>query len=289
MKINRFICPVKVNLSLQIIGKRDDGYHEIKTTFQSLDLGDRIVFRQSWGKDTLSVSGEKVPAGNNNLVLIALAAARRKHPEIPFFHVELYKKIPAGTGLGAGSSNAAVALLYAFENVDEKGKERTMEETALATGSDVPFFLKGGRARAEGRGDMLAFGEKTFGGRYVLIIPKERISTKTAYQSYDLTDEHEKYKRKTFQFRGEILCNDFESVVFKSYSKLEFYRNTLLEAGADFALMSGSGSAIYGFFSENKDAEKALLFLNKGIRENEVMIFSANPRERWNSVWDLSV
>ncbi|MBN2364400.1 4-(cytidine 5'-diphospho)-2-C-methyl-D-erythritol kinase [candidate division WOR-3 bacterium] len=280
---------MKVNLSLRITGKREDGYHGIETVFQSLDWGDEICFEEKKDEDTIAVSGEPAPSGKENLVIRALDLMRERYEGIPFFSINLLKRTPPGTGLGAGSSNAAVTLLYTSCFIGKTPSGKVTEDTARKLGCDVPFFLRGGKAKAEGRGDILTFENEIVSGRFVVVIPSIRVSTKEAYESYDLTDEREKYKSMIFQFKSEKFYNDFEATIFKSHSKLEYYRDTLLDAGADFALMSGSGSSIYGFFGENAGYENAMMYLDKRLKGEDVKIFSSDPKAGWSSAGDLEI
>ncbi len=289
MTAESFICPVKVNLCLGIKSKRDDGYHEIETVFQSLDYGDRICFKKEGKYDELLLSGEAVPSGEENLVIKALKKAREKIDGIPPLKIFLEKKIPAGTGLGAGSSNAAVTLLYACSLSENKVSEKELGETALELGSDVPFFLKGGNAKASGRGEALSFRDFSIKGVFVVLIPEIRVSTKQAYESYDLTSGREKYKRMIFQYKNDKFYNDFEAFVFKSHSKLKYYRDSLLDAGAEFSMLSGSGSSVFGFFVKKRLAEEAVSRIKKCMKGERTKIFSAGPSERWNSLEDLRI
>ncbi|MBN1619747.1 4-(cytidine 5'-diphospho)-2-C-methyl-D-erythritol kinase [candidate division WOR-3 bacterium] len=289
MTTESFICPVKVNLSLAIKGKRDDGYHEIETVFQSLDYGDRIFFKKEGKYDELLLSGETVPPGEENLVIKAMKKVREKFSGIPSLKIFLEKKIPAGTGLGAGSSNAAVALLYACSLSENTVSEKELEKIALELGSDVPFFLKGGNAKAVGRGEVLSFRDFSIKGVFVILIPEIRVSTKEAYESYDLTSGREKYKRMIFQYKNEKFYNDFEAFVFKSHSKLKYYRDSLLDAGAEFSMLSGSGSSVYGFFVKNRLAEEAVSRIKKSMKGEKTKIFTAGPSECWNSLEDLRI
>ena len=247
----------KINWSLRVIGKRDDGFHDIETIFQTISLHDTMTFTPS-GRFALTCSDPSIPIDETNLVA---RAARAIGVDGVAIHIE--KRIPAAGGLGGGSSNAAatlVALLKMF-NIDAP-----LDRIALDLGSDVPFFLVGGRAHATGRGEVLTPMPDPGPVPLLLVLPEEKVMTKDAFQwvrpSPGLRPPSPRAAGRGPSYQpaplaplagreagGEGPINDFEESVFERYPKLREYKQRLLDAGATFAAMSGSGSTIFGAFS----------------------------------------
>ncbi len=280
------LSPVKVNLNLKIIGTREDGYHDITTTFLSLKYGDRISFKQTGIEDKLICSNSDLPTDRQNLVLNALYYLRKSRNDIPPLEINLYKKIPPGSGLGAGSSNAAITLLYANSLSSKPVDFNELSHIGSIIGSDVPFFLKGGLAEAEGRGEKIKFSEKMIKKYFLLLIPKDiSISTKWAYQSFDLTDKYERDRKEIFYYEKKLFFNDFEIVILKKYNILRDYRKKLLYHGADVALLSGSGAAVFGIFTHLEEAEKAKL----SFKEDDVNMVLTTPINTWDCWQNLKL
>jgi 4-diphosphocytidyl-2-C-methyl-D-erythritol kinase len=225
----------KINWSLRIIGKRADGFHDLETVFQTISLHDELTFRPS---DVLSLTCDDptIPTDDTNLVMRAARLVGAPHVAI-----DLRKRIPAGGGLGGGSSNAAVTLLAL-------GAGRTdLPELALSLGSDVPFFLVGGTAYATGRGEVLKPMPAKSSIPLLLVLPEERVMTKDAFARitrYSLPLGVDAY-RTGF----ESFTNDFEEPVFAMLPRLRTLKQRLYDAGATWASMTGSGSTIVGAFT----------------------------------------
>jgi 4-diphosphocytidyl-2-C-methyl-D-erythritol kinase len=220
----------KVNWLLRVVGKRDDGFHDIETVYQTISLHDTLTFSPS-DQFTLTCSDPTIPTDDTNLVARAARALGVRRIAI---HIE--KRIPAGGGLGGGSSNAAATLVALSKMFDV---DAPLYRLALDLGSDVPFFLAGGRAHATGRGEMLTQIPDPGPVPLLLVLPIQKVMTKDAFTwvrpspaERGITDPH----------------NDFEEPVFKRFPKLREYKQRLLDAGATFAAMSGSGSTIFGAF-----------------------------------------
>lgn len=227
----------KINWSLRILGRRADGYHDLETIFQAISLCDEMTFRES-ERLSLTCDDPSVPADDTNLVIRAAQALGS-----PPVAIELKKRIPAGGGLGGGSSNAATTLkaldaMFAMERTD-------LPELALSLGSDVPFFLLGGTAYATGRGEVLTPMAAQPGIPLLLLLPEDRVVTKEAFARV------ERYSPELgiASYRGfESYRNDFEEPVFALLPQLALLKQRLLDAGAVWAAMSGSGSAVFGAF-----------------------------------------
>ena len=232
----------KINWSLRVVGKRADGFHDLETIFQTISLHDTLTFTPS-DRFTLTCSDPTIPVDDTNLVA---RAARALGADRVAIHIE--KQIPAGGGLGGGSSNAAATLVTVSKMF---GIDAPLAKIALELGSDVPFFLVGGRAYATGRGEVLTPLPDPEPSPLLLVLPEERVMTSEAFRSL-----------KTFSGQTGMSgphVNDFEEPVFERLPKLREYKQRLTEAGATFAAMSGSGSTIFGVFADaaTRDAARA--------------------------------
>jgi len=238
----------KINWSLRVIGKRADGYHDIETLFQTISLHDLLTIEKS-DRLTLTCSDPSIPTDDTNLVIRAaraIGATARIHLE---------KRIPAGGGLGGGSSDAA-AILSAFNRKDP--------QIALSLGSDVPFFLHGGTAYATGRGEKIEALPRVAPVPLLLLFPEERVLTAQAYAMLRRYSPPLGLQR----FRAMIddnlldhateLINDFEEPVFSTFPHLHALKTRLYEEGAAWAAMSGSGSTIAGAFRSQADRDDAI-------------------------------
>jgi len=222
----------KINWSLRITGKRADGYHELETVFQTISLFDELTFTPS-DILTLSCSDASIAAGETNLIVRA-ARAVGKTAEI-----SAVKRIPAGGGLGGGSSNAAATLAALAPERED------LPELALQLGSDVPFFLVGGTAYATGRGEVLTPLPHMSEIPLLLVLPEERVNTGEAYARIARYSE----PLGIAAYREfAAFTNDFEEPVFALYPRLRELKARLYEAGAKWAQMSGSGSTLVGAF-----------------------------------------
>jgi 4-diphosphocytidyl-2-C-methyl-D-erythritol kinase len=252
-------CPAKVNLALRVVGCRDDGYHELDTVFQAVDLWDTMEISDA---DSLSLTCDdpSLPVDGSNLALAAAGLLLEADGgRLRGAAIRLRKRIPARAGLGGGSSDAAGALLLCSH---WWGMELSMEELAelgSRLGADVPFFLYGGTARGRGRGDIIE--RLPFIGETPILIgiPPFGISTSEVFSelrvrlthpengvSFPLLSAHKWKEENDFH----IATNDLEPIVFESWPELEEFRDALWRAGASSALLSGSGSAVYGIFRD---------------------------------------
>ncbi len=256
----------KINLDLRILGVRPDGYHDLKTIFQSLALHDELTFSRRAGPFTLECDDPTVPCDETNLVwkaasLLWRTAGRGRGEKPRDAVVGLRKRIPAGAGLGGGSANAAVALLglaWAWQlDVDVP----TLSRLAANLGADVPFFLVGGTSLGLGRGDDIYPLVDLPRTHLVLIRPGFSVSTAEAYGWYDseLRRATREPVRRTLPPRwpewAVSLRNDLESPVIQHHPTIARIKQALTDAGAVYAAMSGSGSAVFGLF-ERLDAAR---------------------------------
>lgn len=252
--------PAKINLGLAVHNKQSDGYHAIETLFHSIKLYDILEVVENTNSkndnDTLGLSGLILNSEiKDNLVWKALQVMRR-HYQFPSIKMHLHKQIPFGAGLGGGSSDAAYTLLTInslFKLDIDPGK---LEEIALEIGSDCPFFIRSGIQYAKGRGEVLSpFKLALQNKKILIIIPNLSISTVWAYQNIKAKTcliYPEEVLQKPIEDWKNSLKNDFEAIVFAEFPQLEKTKIYLYESGAIYASLSGSGSAIYGIFDEEK-------------------------------------
>jgi 4-diphosphocytidyl-2-C-methyl-D-erythritol kinase len=255
----------KINLGLRITRKRPDGYHDIETLFYPVGLGDALEFVVSGepvNKDVLMVTG--INTGNDpedNLVIKALRKLREKH-SIPFLKVHLHKVIPVGAGLGGGSSDAAFLLKAINRFFELSMNDASLKDAALELGSDCPFFIDYTPSFASGRGELLVPVKSVLSGYYILILnPGIEINTREAYQNCFPKEPRESLllltKRSVKKWK-ELIINDFEEYAFKKYPLIGEIKNELYNSGALFSSMSGSGSTVYGIFSEKPEVSVRL-------------------------------
>lgn len=247
----------KINWSLRILRRRADGYHDLETLFQTISLHDTIVLMES-DRFAITCDDANVPCDETNLVMRAARAINS-----PPMYIALQKRIPAGGGLGGGSSDAA-ATLQAVDRLFSLGVSRErMQDLALSLGSDVPFFLVGGTAYGTGRGEQLTPLPAAAPVPLLLLFPAERISTTEAFSlvrkfSKPLgVDSYRKMLSDDLLSHAGELVNDFEEPIFKRMPNLRELRDRLVTSGAAWARMTGSGSTIVGAFRSQSARDAA--------------------------------
>jgi 4-diphosphocytidyl-2-C-methyl-D-erythritol kinase len=262
----------KINLRLHILGKRADGFHELRTIFQILSLHDELRLRSSHQPAiALGIKGNQplsTEPPEKNLVYRAVDALRRELKIRTGVEIELKKTIPAGRGLGGGSSDAAAALLGYLQLTKKKLAPARLLEIAATLGADVPFFLRGGRALGVNKGDEI-YPLPDIPKQHVLVVsPKEiHVPTPDAYrwlQAKPLELTKSAITSKLFEFcalcwsaQGSGLLNDFEGPVFRRHPRLGKIKRELLQRGAAEASLAGSGSAVFGVFPSPAMARRA--------------------------------
>jgi 4-diphosphocytidyl-2-C-methyl-D-erythritol kinase len=256
----------KVNLDLRVIGKRPDGYHELRTIFQTISLHDTLTLSLTREPGiALTIKNSELPTGRENLVYRAIAAMQKELGHSGGVHAELEKVIPVARGLGGGSSDAASAMIAMLRLTKAKVPLARLIGIAASLGADVPFFLFGGRALAVNRGDEI-YPLPDLAHRYIVVVsPKDvGVSTKDAYQwvSEQLTKRPEppnivEFCALCWSRQEEPLLNDFEGPVFSRYPRLGEIRAGLLERGAADAALAGSGSAVFGVFRNPARARRS--------------------------------
>jgi 4-diphosphocytidyl-2-C-methyl-D-erythritol kinase len=247
----------KINLGLNITARRSDGYHNIETIFYPVGLCDALEFvvsDSSEKEDILVVTGiNTCGPTKDNLVIKILRKLREKH-SLPFLRIHLHKVIPIGAGLGGGSSDAAYLLRGVNKYFELSIDEQNLKAIALEIGSDCPFFISSLPSFASGRGEILKPLTPILNCSYLIILnPGVSINTREAYRNcIPLSPEMgllQLIDLPVNEWKDRVV-NDFEEYAFKNYPIIEKLKNELYSAGAKFSLMSGSGSSVYGIFSE---------------------------------------
>ena len=275
----------KINLHLHVLGRRPDGYHELRTIFQTISLRDTLELSISRRPGTaLEVSDNSLPSGPENLVYRAIEAIRCETGFGGGVRAHLVKRIPVARGLGGGSSDAAAALIGMLRLTEQKITLARLIEIAAGLGADVPFFLFGGRALAVNRGDEI-YPLTDIARRAIVVVSPRDISviTKEAYQwlSAELTNRAEPPNIWGFcalcWSRPGKASNDFEGPVFRRHPRLGEIRDGLLERGAAEAALAGSGSAVFGVFRNPAQARRAA----REFPEDSVFVVETLSREEY--------
>jgi 4-diphosphocytidyl-2-C-methyl-D-erythritol kinase len=269
MKEIRVPAFAKVNLRLEILGKRADGYHELRTIFQSVTLHDSLHLALTREREIdLRVKGDAFLAAapaRENLVWRALSLLRRELKLRQGIRAELSKRIPAGRGLGGGSSDAAAALAGLLRLSGLRIAPGRLMEIAAGLGADVPFFLSGGRALGVSRGDEIYPLPELPRQTILIVSPRDLgVVTRDAYGWLDRGLTTQAAMPRLWSFcalcwspLGSSLRNDFEAAVFRRHTRLALIKRKLLEQGAADASLAGSGSAVFGVFSNPAKARRA--------------------------------
>src|SRR5579864_1002079 len=279
----------KVNLCLDIVGARSDGYHELRTIFQTISLHDTLLLE--WSENAgieLRIAGNATLAGEpgrDNLVYLALDELRRELKLRRGLRAVLTKQIPVGRGLGGGSSDAAAALVALLRLAGKRVEAARLFEIASRLGADVPFFLRGGRALGVGRGDEIY--PLPDGARLSLLVvsPSDiAVPTRDAYQWLARRLTKRPDPTKLFRFcalcwnpQGGALSNDFEDAVFPRYSRLAAIKRELFRQGAAEASLAGSGSAVFGIFRNPAKARRTA----RAFPKDQVFVCSTVSRAEY--------
>jgi 4-diphosphocytidyl-2-C-methyl-D-erythritol kinase len=292
----------KINLDLRVLGKRADGYHELRTIFQTISLADSLEIAFSPGLST-AVELDDPLAIADNLVVRAARLALHAMGASGCVQMRLAKRIPMGAGLGGGSSDAAAVLLTLPVLAGRAIPLATLSALGRELGSDVPFFLLGGRAAGIGRGEELFPLPDLPSTRGLVVAPGLPVSTVEAYRSLSPRLTIELQQNKIVSFQSQVWDvsvplsaeNDFESVVFELRPELADLKNRLLQAGASPALMTGSGSAVFGLFRDASAVRRGLAALGEipgagssvdsGLPHAKVFRMSLVSRSRYRSLW----
>jgi 4-diphosphocytidyl-2-C-methyl-D-erythritol kinase len=281
----------KINLSLKVLGKRPDGFHELRTVFQTIGLHDILDLEFTPGRRT-AIALDDPLAIPDNLVLRAARAFFDLKKVRGALRMKLTKRIPMGGGLGGGSSNAASILLALPSLTGKNARPGELTRLGAALGSDVPFFLTGGTALGLGRGEEIYPLPETAPHPLLVLAPSIHSSTPAAYQALrrpGLTEVDLSSKLNTFQsFVWQSYCaaaaeNDFEDAVFELHPELRGWLRKLERLGAHPAQLSGSGAALYGVFPDRAKLQRAL----PRFQTEPLQVFSTTmlTRARYRAGW----
>jgi 4-diphosphocytidyl-2-C-methyl-D-erythritol kinase len=264
----------KINLHLQVVGRRQDGYHDLCTVFQSISLRDTLTIEPA-NEIRMTCTDSNVPVDERNLVLRAAIKLRDTYKVSCGASICLDKRIPAPGGLGGGSSNAAVTLLALRKLWQLDVGLEEIHELGAGLGSDVPFFFYGGTALGMGRGEAIEPIEE-FREKYMLVVaPNISVATREAFKRlklHVLTKQESKRKLQICRFDLEsadfkytAFKNDFETTVFAAYPEVERVKLTLLDLGAERAMLSGSGGSVFAIFDKEETRQAAMKALDNEV------------------------
>jgi 4-diphosphocytidyl-2-C-methyl-D-erythritol kinase len=263
-----FLSPAKINLFLRVLGKRPDGYHEIRSLIQPVSLFDELTIELLEGDSVggpikVTTDSTEAPGGAGNLAHKAAAEFIKAAGVKKRISIHINKKIPVGAGLGGGSSNAATVLMALNDLLGAGLSEARLMELASELGSDVPFFILGGAAIAEGRGEVLRRVEVP-PYSYLLVNPGFTVPTAWVYNNLSLTKTGEdnilSYSDESFRDIVNLkdsLANDLETVTVEHYPEISALKDALVKNGASVSLMSGSGPTVFGLFTTQDVAKEA--------------------------------
>ena len=263
--------PAKLNLFLEILGKRPDGYHELVSIMQTVSLYDEIEFERADEGIALSSSTPEAPADASNLVHKAATLLQAESGSRSGARISLTKRIAIGAGMGGGSSDAAATMIALNRLWGLELQPDRLHDLAARLGSDVPFFLKGGTSLCRGRGEIIEPLEGVAPLTYVIVMPWVSVSTREVYQNYrpDLTSAPVDYKlflnklRGTVRLEEPIFFNRLEAVTTQLVPQLIVVAESMKRAGLRGVTMTGSGSAFFGVPPVRKEASKAVAELSQ--------------------------
>ena len=250
----------KINLGLDVLRRREDGFHDLETVMiPVLGLYDIVEVERVEGVSLFEQSGLQVDCDvESNLCMKALRLMQRLYG-VGDVHIRLDKRVPFGAGLGGGSSDATAVILAINELYNLGLSEEKLIETASMIGSDTAFFVRNTPQLCTGRGEKMESVELPLEGKYLAIVkPAEGVSTKEAYAGVKPALPAERLadalKRPMGEWQG-VVKNDFEPHIFEAHPAIAKLKQTMLDAGAIYASMSGSGSAVFGIFDEEPKLE----------------------------------
>jgi len=261
----------KINLGLDVLYKRQDGYHELNTIMQQIDLSDTLTLSEIKEDIVLECNEKDLPLDSTNLVYRAWKKIQEKTGINKGIQIGIHKKIPIAAGLAGGSSNAAMVLKGLNELWQLNLSEEELKQMGVELGADVPYCIMGGTALAQGIGEKLT-KLKSFGGKNILLVnPGISISTADVYKNLKLSNKPKLDTEKIISFMekedlkslGENIINVMEEVVIKQHPIISEIKKDMMKSGALGSLMSGSGPTVFGLY-EDKDK---LQFSKKKLRE----------------------
>jgi 4-diphosphocytidyl-2-C-methyl-D-erythritol kinase len=255
-----FFPNAKINIGLNIVRKRADGYHELETLFFPIGIKDALEFvENNTGRLNLSTSGIVVDVPAEQNIVVKAYRLLANHFNLPGIDIHLHKVIPFGAGLGGGSSDAAFMLKALNRHFDLKLDNETLKGFALQLGADCSFFIENRPAFATGIGEQLEPVDINLSGYHLLLVkPPFGVGTKEAYSKVIPSVPEDNLKSifhlDIAQWLGKVK-NDFEPSVFELYPQIGDIKKAMLESGAIYASMSGSGSSVFGIFRKEPEVD----------------------------------
>lgn len=247
----------KINLGLNIVEKRPDGYHNLETIFYPIHLQDalEVTKLEGIGDYSLKVSGVPIEGEpENNLVVKAYHLLKKDFPDMPSINIHMYKHIPTGAGLGGGSADAAFMIKQLNEKFNLELSIEKMEEYAAILGADCAFFIQNKPVFASGIGNLFEEISLSLKGYYIILVkPDIFVSTKDAFANIRPmrpTQSLKEIVRMPIETWRATMKNDFEESVFQKFPEIAAIKDKLYDMGAIYASMSGSGSSVFGIFRE---------------------------------------
>ena len=278
----------KINLYLRVLGRRNDGFHELCTVFQTVSLHDSITFAEA-GELSLTWNQNEIAVSNDNLIIRAANLLKKRFRIDKGARIDLVKTIPAPGGLGGGSSNGAIALLGLSKLWQLKPDLATLIELAAEIGSDVPFFLYGGTALGTGRGEQVEQLADIHIGPMLIVTPEVAVSTPDVFYRLSAPNlTKQALNRNLSVCRNEArspdllhsaLINELEPSVFEAYPEVRRVKETLLALGARDAAMSGSGASVFAIFDKEETRQAALKALDNEVNWRKFAVAAISRSE----------
>ena len=271
----------KINIGLNIFDKNDNGYHILESLIQEISISDIINIKilKSTGPIQLSLKGLAIDCSNEKNTCYKIANYVKKNYEIKNqIIIELHKKIPIGSGLGGGSSNAASILNFLDKTLKINLSKKEKIEICKSIGMDVPFFIDGGLQYVEGMGDITSMLPPVFKNNFIIIAkPQFSISTKWEYSKINklLPNKKMRYNLLALEepLKWDSFWNDFEDVVIPRYPEIRELKEAMLKSGAIYSSLSGSGSTVFGIYNNYDQALEA----SKKIDQKKYQITVTSP------------
>lgn len=278
----------KINLALNVLGPRDDGFHDVETVLHTIDLHDAVTLREREDGIDVRTDWPAVPADARNLVVRAAQVLRDTFGVQRGVEIEIRKGIPVASGLGGGSSDAAITLMGLVQMWKIRLNGRGLISLAASLGSDVPFFLEGGAALARGRGERVSWLRPLPTTWVVLARPRVEVSTAWAYGSLDLPSITarpdaaaivEAMRREDLSTVGRLLGNVFEGLLLRTHPVVGELKRRILAGEAYGASLSGTGATVYGLMANEAAARKTAEEL-AALPDVEVLVSRTFAEER---------
>ena len=258
------LSTAKVNLFLDVLNKRNDGYHNIGTLFQEVNISDELTIDlQESSTIILNTNINITVTPEKNLVYRAAKLLQEKYGVNKGAKIHLHKNLPMGAGMGAGSANAAITLKLLNELWELSLSPQELEQDGASLGADVPFFIQGKSALAEGIGEKLSIINIQLPYHILIYTPDLHINTAHAYSSLKPSGENRyaEFKQNLdsdVEFDSSLLFNKFEETIIPAFPIIQKIKDHMMDHGAANALLSGSGSSVFGLFKNENDAERAM-------------------------------